>query len=101
MARRTLAADQALGAVALDAERPPGARRVSVLRRKIATANIVCVFTEPQFTPALARTLTEGTGAHIGILDPLGSGLKQGPGLYGEMMRRMARSMLACLGANG
>ena len=48
-------------------------------------------------------------GAHVkktktpmrtGVLDPLGAGLEPGPGLYREMMRRMARSLLECLGAN-
>ena len=58
-------------------------------------------FTEPQFTPALAKTLTQGTNARLGSLDPLGAGLKPGPGLYAAMMRGMASSMLACLGANG
>ena len=89
------------GAVAIQADRPPGAKRVSALRRRIIASQIVCVFTEPQFTPALVRTLTQGTGAGIGSLDPLGAGLKPGPGLYAEMMRGMANSMLACLGANG
>ena len=89
------------GAVAVNADRPPGAKRVSALRRLIIASQIVCVFTEPQFTPALAKTLTQGTNARLGSLDPLGAGLKPGPGLYAAMMRGMASSMLACLGANG
>jgi len=92
-------ADQ--GAVAVHADRPPGARRVAMLRRKIVNGDIVCVFTEPQFTPALAKMLVQGTSARLGSLDPLGAGLKEGPMLYGEMMRGMAQSMLSCLGANG
>jgi zinc transport system substrate-binding protein len=89
------------GAVAVNADRPPGAKRVSALRRLIIASQIVCVFTEPQFTPALAKTLTQGTNARLGSLDPLGAVLKPGPGLYPAMMRGMASSMLACLGANG
>ncbi|NQU62566.1 MAG: zinc ABC transporter substrate-binding protein [Rhodospirillales bacterium] len=89
------------GAVAIDSDRPPGARRISALRRKIAANNIACVFTEPGSKPALAGTLTEGTDARIGVLDPLGSGLAPGPKLYDTLMTEMARSMVACLGANG
>ena len=89
------------GAVAVNADRPPGAKQVSALRRLIIASQIVCVFTEPQFTPALAKTLTQGTNARLGSLDPLGAVLKPGPGLYAAMMRGMASSMLACLGANG
>lgn len=91
----------AQGAVTIHEDRPPGAKRVSMLRRKIIREKIVCVFTEPQFTPALAKTLVEGTGARLGVLDPLGAGLPAGPDLYGGMMRAMAGSMLACLGAHG
>ncbi len=89
------------GAVSVQEGRPPGARRVSALRRKIVDMKIVCLFTEPQFEPALARTLIEGTGARMSMLDPLGADLKPGPGLYRELMRGMARSLLECLGANG
>ena len=88
------------GAVALHAGRPPGAKRIKALRRMIVHENIVCLFTEPQFTPALAATLTEATTMRTGVLDPLGAELEPGPGLYREMMRRMARSLLTCLGAN-
>ncbi len=89
------------GAVAVHAERPPGAKRIAQLRRMIVEKEIVCLFTEPQFTPALLGTLTEGTTMRTGVLDPLGAGLEPGPGLYGEMMRGMARSLLTCLGAHG
>lgn len=85
------------GAVAVTPERPPGAKRISALRRRIKAGNTACVFTEPEFEPALAGTLIEGTKARIGILDPLGAGLKPGPGLYGELMRGLAESLKECL----
>ena len=91
----------ARGAVALKADRPPGARRISELRRRIVDLEIACVFTEPQFTPALAKTLVEGTVARLVVLDPLGAALEPGPGLYPELMRELAKSLLRCLGANG
>jgi ABC-type Zn2+ transport system substrate-binding protein/surface adhesin len=37
----------------------------------------------------------------MSVLDPLGADLKPGPGLYRELMRKMARSLLECLDANG
>ena len=85
------------GAVAVAAGRPVGAKRISALRRLIRTGKIPCVFTEPEFEPALARTLIEGTKARIGILDPLGAGLTPGPGLYADLMRGLARSLKRCL----
>ncbi|MFQ5766173.1 MAG: zinc ABC transporter substrate-binding protein [Rhodospirillales bacterium] len=86
------------GAVAVDGDRPPGARRLARLRRMIEERHIACVFTEPQFRPALAATLTEGTRARIAVLDPLGAGLEPGPGLYGALMRGLVESLVACLG---
>lgn len=88
------------GAVSVQAARPPGAKRIARLRRMIVNEKIVCLFTEPEFTPALIKTLTEGTPMRTGVLDPLGAGLEPGPGLYGKLMRGMARSLLECLGAN-
>ena len=85
------------GAVTVSPDRPPGAKRISALRRLIRTEKIPCVFTEPEFEPALARTLIEGSKARIGILDPLGAGLTPGPGLYGELMEGLARSFAGCL----
>ena len=87
----------ASGAVAPGADRPPGARRLKMLRRRIVDSKIACVFTETEFTPALAKTLIEGTAARIGVLDPLGAGLDPGPGLYAGLMRGLARSLVECL----
>jgi len=87
----------AAGAVAVGAGRAPGARRISELRQTIVARKAACVFSEPQFEPALAETLIEGSGARLGTLDPLGAALKPGPGLYGELMRQLARSLIGCL----
>ncbi|MBT3307245.1 MAG: zinc ABC transporter solute-binding protein, partial [Alphaproteobacteria bacterium] len=89
------------GAVAVHEGRAPGAKRIAMLRRKIIDMNIACVFTEPQFEPALAKTLIEGTGARTAVLDPLGANLKPGPGLYPALMRGLVEQLLGCLGANG
>ncbi len=88
----------ASGAVAPGADRPPGARRLRILKRRIVDSKIACVFTETEFTPALAKTLIEGTATRIGVLDPLGAGLDPGPGLYAGLMRGLARSLVGCLG---
>lgn len=88
----------AAGAVAAGADRPPGARRLGKLRRLIQDGKIACLFTESGFTPALAKMLIEGTAARMAVLDPLGTGLDPGPGLYAGLMRGMARSLVGCLG---
>jgi zinc transport system substrate-binding protein len=85
------------GAITVSPERRPGAKRLSELRKKIATLKAVCVFSEPQFEPTLVRTVTEGTTAKSGVLDPLGADVPPGPDAYFTMMRRLATSLRTCL----
>jgi zinc transport system substrate-binding protein len=87
----------AAGAVAANPERPPGARRLSEIRARIAALGAVCVFTEPQFRPALVDTLVAGSAVRSAVLDPLGTDLPAGPGAYFALMRGLAASLLQCL----
>ncbi|MDZ7748919.1 MAG: zinc ABC transporter substrate-binding protein [Halofilum sp. (in: g-proteobacteria)] len=89
----------AAGSITVDPGRPPGARRLAGLRERIRERDIRCLFIEPQFEPAIARTIAQGTPARIAELDPLGAGLEPGPGLYPALMRRLADGLVGCLGA--
>ncbi len=89
----------AIGSITVSPDRPPGARRVERIREKIVATQARCVFSEPQFSPALAETLTEGAGARTAVLDPEGAALAPGPELYPTLMRRLAESLVGCLGA--
>ena len=56
-----------------------------------------CLFTEPQFEPRLARTVTEGTSAKTGTLDPLGSTLPVDASYFPKLYKALAYSLTACL----
>lgn len=88
---------RAVGSIAVSPERAPGARRVREIREKIRRLGARCVFGEPQFPPALLATLTEGTGARTGELDPLGAALAPGPDAWFALMRSLAASLADCL----
>lgn len=90
----------AQGILAIDPDRPAGARHIADLRARMTRLNVVCLFMEPQFPSRLATALIEGTQARIGILDPLGSDFAPGPGLYGAMMTANLRAFEDCLGGN-
>lgn len=90
---------KAAGAISVSPERLPGAQRLSELRDRLKSSGAGCVFREPQFTPKLAETLAAGTGARIGVLDPLGAGLSAGPDLYFRLMRGNAEALKGCLSA--
>jgi zinc transport system substrate-binding protein len=85
------------GAIAVSPERKPGARRLVDIRSRIRATGARCVFAEPQFPPALVKTVIRGTAAKLSTLDPLGNGLTRGPGLYPVLMRNMAKGIVSCL----
>ena len=87
----------AVGAITISPDRPPGARRLNEIRTYIRSNGIRCIFTEPQFQPKLVQTLISGTGAKTVSLDPIGAGIAPGPDLYFRLMRNLAGSMAACL----
>ncbi len=87
----------AVGSVAVSPDRPPGARRLVEIRARIAEVGAVCVFTEPQFRPALVDTVVAHTAARTGVLDPLGAALPAGPDAYFGLIRGLATSLARCL----
>ncbi len=87
----------ATGAVSLGADAGTGARHIAKLRDAIGRSDVACIFVEPQFTPALAHTLASDTNTPIGRLDPIGTKLTPGPGLYWQLLRNLADDMVACL----
>ncbi|MET4698893.1 zinc transport system substrate-binding protein [Constrictibacter sp. MBR-5] len=91
----------AVGSVTISADQVPGARRLLEIRRKIADTGARCVFSEPQFSPSLVATVTEGSPARVARLDPLGATLEPGAGLYETLMRGLVASLRTCLDSAG
>lgn len=87
----------AAGSITVSPEVMPGAGRITEIRAKVQDLGATCVFAEPQFEPKLVSTVTEGTQAKSGVIDPLGSSLDTGPELYFQLIRNMATSFKTCL----
>jgi len=87
----------AAGSITVNPEVMPGAERVREIRDKLNKSKALCVFSEPQFTPKTIAVVTEGTDAKHGVLDPLGATLEDGPDLYFNLIRNLAKSMRDCL----
>lgn len=88
---------KATGAVTLSPEQSPGARRLSEIRREISAKNIKCIFAEPQFKPALIKTVIRNTTARQGILDPIGADIPPGPNAYSTLLKNITEGLLSCL----
>ena len=87
----------AAGSVTLNPDKKTGARRISEIRQRINENRIVCVFSEPQFEPALVRVLVENTAVRTGVLDPVGGTLPAGPDAYFHILHKLADNLHACL----
>ena len=88
-----------VGAFAIAADSPPGAKRLVEMRRLVEERGVRCLFVEPQFRPQQAEALVAETGVRVATLDPLGVGLPPGPDLYFTLMRNLADALVDCLGA--
>ncbi len=87
----------AIAAITLSPERAPGARKINQIRAKIISKKAVCVFTEPQFQPAIVKTIIYNTTARQAVLDPLGADIPDGPAAYATLLRALANSLVSCL----
>lgn len=85
------------GSVTVNPEVPASAKRIAALKDKIVGAGAMCLFAEPQFDPKLINSLKEGTGAHAGVLDPLGADIPAGPEQYFTLMADIRAALTSCL----
>jgi len=88
----------AVGSVVISPGRMPGARRVHEMRERLVQSGAKCIFSEPQFESGLIDTITEGTTAGSGTLDPIGVALEPGSDAWFELMRNLANALVECLG---
>lgn len=87
----------AAGSVTVAPEVQPGAARIAEIEQKVRSLGAVCIYSEPQFEPKLVETISAATGARKGVLDPVGSDLEAGPGLYQTLITNLANSLKGCL----
>lgn len=86
-----------LDAVTVNPSRKAGAKHVSELREAVIQSKAVCVFSEPQFSAAVLKTITSGTSIRTMELDPLGQKIQPGKGAYLAFIADFADAFKACL----
>ena len=70
--------------------------RLIDIRNKIKDKNVLCIFTEPQFSPKLVQTVISGTAVKKGILDPIGTSIPPGPEMYFTLLNNISHSISTC-----
>ncbi|MFM2608650.1 zinc ABC transporter substrate-binding protein ZnuA [Vibrio chagasii] len=88
-----------LGHFTVSPDRKPGAKSLIAIKKTIVRENVQCVFSEPQFTPAVIESVTRGSNAKQGQLDPVGSSVEVKSGSYFDFLQQLTDSYTSCLNA--
>ncbi len=79
-------------------DRKPGAKTLLHIRAELEEGKAKCVFSEPQFKPAVIETVVSGSNVVTGKLDPLGTDIAVAKGSYFAFLRSIADGYSQCLG---
>ena len=85
------------GSITLQLEHFLGVSRLKKVQKMIQTSKVRCIFTEPQYSQKLVKTLIKDTSVKKGILDPIGADILPGPELYFDLMKNLSISLKSCL----
>lgn len=85
-----------VGALQLNAEVSMSIKRYALLRERISTLGVTCIFSEPQINPKQIMGLIAGLEAQVAILDPMGAGFPIGASLYRDMMQANVAAVTDC-----
>ncbi|GGK27103.1 zinc ABC transporter substrate-binding protein ZnuA [Aliivibrio fischeri] len=86
-----------LGHFTVSPDRKPGAKTLIKIKKSLVSQQAVCVFSEPQFEPAIVITITRGTDVHKGELDPLAIQQDEVPGAYFNFLLTISNELESCL----
>ncbi|MCL4108000.1 UNVERIFIED_CONTAM: hypothetical protein GTU68_017028 [Idotea baltica] len=87
----------AAGSIKLGDAADPSPARIKEVQAIVKKLGVTCVFSEPQYNPAIVKTVFEGTSVStIGVMDPLGQSLAVGSGQYQQLIEAMVKSLSQC-----
>ncbi|CAM2776150.1 zinc ABC transporter substrate-binding protein ZnuA [Vibrio rarus] len=86
-----------LGHFTVSPERKPGAKTLIEIKTRLAKGDVKCVFSEPQYTPAVVDTVTRGSHVSRGVLDPLATDIEEKPGAYFDFLNDLTTQFATCL----
>ncbi|MBF0265348.1 MAG: zinc ABC transporter substrate-binding protein [Gammaproteobacteria bacterium] len=87
----------ATGSIIFNPESSSSAKRLRDIQTLIKNKNIVCIFSEPQFSPKLVKTVIRGSQVKTGLLDPIGVNLEAGDNLYFTLLNNLYKDLNQCL----
>lgn len=88
---------KSLGSFTINPTVAPGAKTLNAIKKSIVQKKAQCLFAEPQFTPKVIESLSKGTSAKVGQLDPLGAKVELSKNAYPEFLQSLANQFSDCL----
>ncbi|WP_442903306.1 zinc ABC transporter substrate-binding protein ZnuA [Gilliamella sp. Occ3-1] len=89
-----------LGSFTINPAVQPGVQKVYAIQQKLKDHQAVCVFREPQFSPAVIEKIVSGTDVRIGELNPLGTSITLSKGAYSQFLSNLTQQLMDCLDRN-
>ena len=86
-----------LGSFTINPTVQPGVQTVYAIKRELKEHQAVCVFREPQFSPAVIEKIVNGTDVRIGELNPLGTDITLSKNAYSQFLLKLTQQLLDCL----
>lgn len=86
-----------LGSFTINPTVSPGAKTLNKIKQSLKNKQAKCLFAEPQFTPKVIESLSKGTSAHVGQLDPLGASVTLNKDAYPQFLQNLADQFAECL----
>lgn len=87
------------GAFTLSPEQKPGLRTLQEMRQQLQRGDVVCVFSEPEFSPAMVDRLVDGVQVGREELDPMAMQIPLSADGYPNLLKDMAERAYRCLSA--
>ena len=85
-----------VGALTVNPDVMPGAEQLSEIREVIGEKKVKCIFSEPQFNPAIIKSIASDTGVKTGVLDPLGANINKSKNMYFNLIEDMSNALKDC-----
>ena len=86
-----------MGAFTLTPEQKPGMKTLQTMRGQLQRGEVVCVFSEPEFSPALVESVVRGLDIQRGELDPMALNIPLTPDGYPAFLRDLTQRFEQCL----
>lgn len=86
-----------LGSFTINPAVQPGVQKVYAIQQELKKHQAVCVFREPQFSPAVIEKLVNGTNVRVRELNPLGTDIALSKDAYSQFLSKLTQQLLDCL----